>query len=154
MRPDHVTGRGAGTVRHKRYHFYNFEHQCMTTKKYVLIRGIPHLKTLLVVVALAAVCLTTVSLAQNKKNASAWFQSGKEKVSNKDFYGAIDDFTMAIESKPDFAKAYYHRGLAYLRYNQKSKLRSKVYLEKARADLMKAKELGFAVDQKYLDESQ
>ena len=101
---------------------------------------------------LGVACIYGVSFSQTKKSASAWFQSGKEKVSYKDYYGAVEDFTLAIEIKPDFAKAYYHRGIAYLKYNRKSKTRSIVYQQKARADFMKAKELGLAVEQKYLDE--
>jgi Flp pilus assembly protein TadD len=101
---------------------------------------------------LGAACLYGVSLSQTQKSASVWFQDGKEKASNKDYYGAVEDFTMAIEIKPDYAKAYYHRGIAYLKYNRKSKTRSNVFLQKSRADFMKAKELGLVVEQKYLDE--
>jgi len=78
---------------------------------------------IMISVFLAITCLNSVALSQTKKNASVWFQSGKEKVDNKDYYGAVEDFTRAIEMKPDFAKAYYHRGRAYLKYNRKSKTR-------------------------------
>lgn len=81
-----------------------------------------------------------------------WLKSGKEKAANKDYYGAIEDYSKAIELNPNHAKAYYSRGIAYLKYDKKSKTRSDTYKLKARADFMKAKELGFSVDQKYLDE--
>jgi Flp pilus assembly protein TadD len=98
------------------------------------------------------VCFGTAAWAQSGKSATEWFRDGVEKARNKDFYGAIDDFTRAIELRPAFAKAYYHRGIAYLRYDRKSKTHSIVYKRKARTDLMKARELGFAVEQKYIDE--
>lgn len=101
---------------------------------------------------LVAACFTIFSFSQSNKSASAWFQSGKEKASGKDYYGAIEDFTKAIALNPNFAKAYYHRGLSYLKYNKKSKTRSNVYTQKAREDFLKAIDLGFQVDQKYLDE--
>jgi Flp pilus assembly protein TadD len=92
--------------------------------------------------------------AQTAQSAAAWLQSGKVKMHNRDIYGAIDEFTMAIQLKPNFAKAYYQRGIAYLKYFRKSKPRSRVYQEKARMDFMKAKELGMIVEQNYLDESE
>jgi Flp pilus assembly protein TadD len=110
------------------------------------------MKKLLIYSIIVMTCFHAQSLAQIKKSASVWFQSGKEKASNKDYYGAVEEFTKALELNPGFAKAYYHRGIAYLKYNRKSKSHSNIYKEKARADFMKAKELGLLVGQKYLDE--
>jgi Flp pilus assembly protein TadD len=110
------------------------------------------MRAILIYLFLVVVCLNAISLSQTKQIASTWFQSGKEKANDKDYYGAVDDFTRAIELSPNFAKAYYHRAIAYLKYNRKSKIRSRVYKDKARTDLMKAKELGLFVEQKYLDE--
>lgn len=106
----------------------------------------------LVILALAVAFLSTGALSQRNRNATECFRSGKEKADSKDYYGAIVDFTKAIDLRPDYAKAYYHRALAYLKYDRKSKTHSDVYKRKARADLMKAKELGFSVEQRYLDQ--
>jgi hypothetical protein len=97
---------------------------------------------------LVIVCVNAVPSSQIKRSASDWFQSGLEKAGNKDFYGAVEDISKAIELKLGFAKAYYHRGIAYLKYNRKSKTQSAVYKEKAWEDFMTARELGFIVEQK------
>ena len=109
------------------------------------------MKTLVIYSVIIICCFDVPSLSQTKKGASSWFRSGKEKANNKDYYGAVEDFSKAIELNPGFAKAYYHRGISYLKYNRKSKTRSAVYEQKAREDFMKARELGFTVEQKYLD---
>lgn len=41
------------------------------------------------------------------------YQQGIEKARQKDLHGAIAEFTQAIQAQPDFAAAYYQRGLAY-----------------------------------------
>jgi len=41
-------------------------------------------------------------------------ESGKVKLSLGDYKGAISDFTKAIKIKPDFAEAYYSRGIAII----------------------------------------
>ena len=40
------------------------------------------------------------------------YNRGSAKVSLKDYYGAISDYTKAIEINPNDAKAYYNRGIA------------------------------------------
>ena len=107
---------------------------------------------LLISIFLVMTCFSTIVFSQAQKSATVWFKSGKEKANNKDYYGAIEDYTKAIELNPAFAKAYNARGIAYLKYDKRSKSRSEVFRQKARSDLMKAKELGFPVEQKYLDE--
>ena len=39
-----------------------------------------------------------------------YFESGLEKARNGDYYGAIADFTEAIEINPNDYYAYYNRG--------------------------------------------
>ncbi len=53
-------------------------------------------------------------LWQEKHSISAetYFQWGNAKLGLRDYVGAIADYTIAIQLKPDFAKAYYTRGLA------------------------------------------
>ncbi len=46
------------------------------------------------------------------QTAKEYFQSGYDKAENGDYYGAIADFTKAIELKPNNASTYYNRGLA------------------------------------------
>ena len=55
------------------------------------------------------------------------------KVKKKDYLGAINDYSKAIELEPDFAEAYFNRGL------------TRIYLddmEGGSLDLSKAGELG------------
>jgi Flp pilus assembly protein TadD len=146
----------------------------MTTKKNILC------------LLLLTAFLSAVSFSQTNKSASAWFKSGRQKASLRDYRGAVEDYTKAVELKPDDprfydqrgvakhhlkdyegaiddfsraielnpndAKAYNERGITYLTFNRKSRIRTEVLKRKARADFMKAMELGFKVDQKYLDE--
>jgi tetratricopeptide (TPR) repeat protein len=51
-------------------------------------------------------------LAQTRP--SDWLLSGLEKVRKRDFQGAIADYTQALKLDPEYEKAYYNRGLAYL----------------------------------------
>ncbi|MGB3655189.1 MAG: tetratricopeptide repeat protein, partial [Rivularia sp. (in: cyanobacteria)] len=53
---------------------------------------------------------------QAQKKASEWFYQGIIKANKKDYNGAIDDFTKAIEINPGYAQAYYQRGLIYANY--------------------------------------
>ena len=46
-------------------------------------------------------------------NPENYYKNGIEKYDIKDFVGALSDFTIAIEMKPDFAEAYFSRGLLY-----------------------------------------
>ncbi len=67
------------------------------------------------------------------KTASEYLDRGCDKDDKKDFKGAIEDYTKAIELKPKYAEAYYNRGCA------KEELGDK---EGAIADLQKAADLG------------
>lgn len=49
-----------------------------------------------------------------------YFNTGKEKYNNRDFEGAVLDFTYAIEAEPDVADYYYERGLSSFHLNKKS----------------------------------
>ena len=46
------------------------------------------------------------------QTASDFLESGNTKGKLKDYYGAIADYTKAIELDPDYANAYYNRGIA------------------------------------------
>ena len=42
-----------------------------------------------------------------------YLESGNDKAFSEDYAGAIVDYTIAIKSNPDYAVAYYNRGIAY-----------------------------------------
>ena len=46
------------------------------------------------------------------QTAEVYYNSGVSKVDLKDYYGAIADYSKAIELDPDDASAYYNRGIA------------------------------------------
>ena len=46
------------------------------------------------------------------QTAEVYYNSGVSKGNLKDYYGAIADYTKAIELNPDYADAYYNRGNA------------------------------------------
>ena len=48
----------------------------------------------------------------NAENADFYFDRAFEKGENGDYYGAISDFTKAIEINPNDAVAFYNRGIA------------------------------------------
>jgi len=50
-------------------------------------------------------------------SAEEYFNRGRERLSSEDYYGAIEDFTAAIEIKPNYANAYFQR--AYNKFNIK-----------------------------------
>ena len=55
---------------------------------------------------------TTVYEAPTKAQTSEeYFYRAYEKINLKDYYGAIADYTKAIEINPNFSNAYYNRGL-------------------------------------------
>ena len=69
-----------------------------------------------------------------KLKAGVYYDSGISRINLEDYYGAVADFTKAIELNPDLAEAYYNRGI------------SKYYLEDyygAIADYTKAIERNF-----------
>jgi len=44
------------------------------------------------------------------QTAEEYYKRGNAKSDLKDYYGAISDYTKAIELKPDYASAYVNRG--------------------------------------------
>lgn len=66
----------------------------------------------------------------------SYFQDGLEKSKNKNFLGAIEDFTMAIklctDSSPNIAEIYFRRAVANFQIQNPNK---------AASDLIKAGEL-------------
>ena len=64
-----------------------------------------------------ALLISFVSFGQT---AEEYFNSGREKDEAKDYYGAIADYTKAIEINPNYFLAYYSRGI--IKYNQKDDL--------------------------------
>ena len=69
-------------------------------------------------------------VAQN--DTEAIFEQGINKLSAKDYGGAIEAFTKVVQSNPKDAEAYYNRGVAYAQLKQ---------YEKAIADYSKVIEL-------------
>ena len=76
-----------------------------------------------------------VSFVSFGQTAEEYFNSGYDKAEAKDFYGAISDYTKAIELDPNYANAYNNRGAS------KENLGD---LNGACADWKKAAELGSA----------
>lgn len=77
---------------------------------------------------------SSFSLVQGQ-TAVDYFNSGVANYRKGDYRGAIQDYSKAIEIKPDLAEAYLNRGIA------KSQLGDK---NGACLDLSKAGELGYA----------
>lgn len=48
----------------------------------------------------------------NLQTAEEYFYSAYDKAENGEYYGAIEDYTKAIEINPNYANAYYNRGIA------------------------------------------
>jgi Flp pilus assembly protein TadD len=76
---------------------------------------------------------------EENNDAGAYCNSGYAKYCCKNYLGAVDDFTKAIELKPYCASAYNNRGAVYNVLGQKNK---------AQTDFAKAKELGYSVNPK------
>ena len=51
-----------------------------------------------------------ISFSSFGQTAEEYFNSGYDKAQVKDYYGAIADYTKAIELNPNDADAYYNRG--------------------------------------------
>ncbi|MDE0089026.1 MAG: tetratricopeptide repeat protein [Candidatus Poribacteria bacterium] len=69
---------------------------------------------------------------QDQELAKKYFNSGIEKSKKDEYELAIEDYTKAIELKPDYAEAYYYRGGSWLRLGER---------EKAKEDLDVARDL-------------
>lgn len=70
---------------------------------------------------------------RNKKYAETYYNRGLAHAKNGEVELAIEDYTKAIELKPDYAEAYYYRGGAFLRLGEH---------EKAKSDLATARDMG------------
>lgn len=84
---------------------------------------------------------------QNQELAKKYFKSGVEKSKNGEVDLAIEEYTKAIELKPDFAEAYYYRGGSWLRLGERVKARSD--LETARKMKMDTIVASDEIRQKY-----
>ena len=51
-----------------------------------------------------------ISFSSFGQTSSEYFDSGYDKAENGDYYGAISDYTKAIELNPNDAAAYHNRG--------------------------------------------
>ena len=69
----------------------------------------------------------------NQECADTYYNRGLAHSRNGELDKAIQDYTKAIELKPDYAEAYYYRGGAFLRLGEP---------EKAKSDLVTARNLG------------
>jgi tetratricopeptide (TPR) repeat protein len=70
--------------------------------------------TYCIALAMFFVLLSYTVKAQDK---SATYDTGLNKISKGDYYGAISDFTKVIEQQPRDPKPYYYRGIS--KYNLK-----------------------------------
>ena len=69
----------------------------------------------------------------NKERAETYYNRGLARSKKGELELAIEDYTKAIELKPDYAEAYYYRGGAFLRLGEQ---------ERAEADLAIARNMG------------
>lgn len=74
---------------------------------------------------------------QNQELAQKYFNSGVENSKKGEVKLAIEDYTHAIELKPDFADAYYCCSKAWLPLGEE---------EKAKADMKIAREIGININ--------
>ena len=56
--------------------------------------------------------LLFIPLVSFGQTATEYLDSGYDKAEAKDYYGAISDYTKAIELDPNYAKAYTNRGVS------------------------------------------
>ena len=57
------------------------------------------------------IATSIVLISCGKENAYSKYKSGSAKFQLKDYHGAVDDFTKAIELKPEYIEAYYSRAI-------------------------------------------
>jgi tetratricopeptide (TPR) repeat protein len=74
-----------------------------------------------------------ISSSGCNQKAEQYFNKGLEKGKQKDYLGAIADYTKAIEINPKYMEAYYNRGMTNIAIGQK---------DRGCMDLSKAGELG------------
>ncbi|MCA9149973.1 MAG: tetratricopeptide repeat protein [Planctomycetales bacterium] len=78
------------------------------------------------------------AIQEDPKNADAWYARGFAQLSHGDaMLKAVEDLTMAIDLKPDYAQAYLMRGRAYEALGD---------MVQAKADRAKALELQPGID--------
>ena len=53
-----------------------------------------------------------ISFSSFGQTAEEYFNSGYDKAQVKDYYGAIADYTKAIEINPNYANAFLNRGIS------------------------------------------
>ncbi len=53
-----------------------------------------------------------IRTAAQAQTANDYFISGNQKEKAGDHYGAFTDFTKSITIKPEFARAYFNRGIS------------------------------------------
>ncbi|MBF0555264.1 MAG: tetratricopeptide repeat protein [Nitrospirae bacterium] len=80
-----------------------------------------------------------------EKDAGVFNNRGHDDAEKKSYTKAISNFTKAIELNPEFALAYYNRGISYFNLGWK---------DKAINDFKKAARLGDTNAQKYLSENE
>jgi len=61
---------------------------------------------------------------QNQELAEKYLNSGVENSKKGEIELAVEDYTQAIELKPDYTEAYYKRGGSWLRLKEWEKARS------------------------------
>ena len=84
----------------------------------------------------------TKAMEINPKYENAYLSRGSAKARKNRMDEALEDFNTAIKVKPDYAEAFFDRSYVY---NTKKEYR------KALDDALKARELGFTVDENYLN---
>lgn len=53
------------------------------------------------------------AIRKDRKNYEAWHLKGSCRITSGEFHESLEDFDKAIELKPDYAPAYYNRGMAW-----------------------------------------
>jgi len=92
----------------------------------------------IIVMAVLAILIPGTYTAVNAENFN---NLGVQEYEKGNYEKAIEYFTKAIELKPDYAEAYYNRGLAYLKIGSKYTAEGRKNLNSAIADFSKAIEL-------------
>ncbi len=82
----------------------------------------------------SAIIIYDEILKRNPKDTLLYFLRGNAKLITKDYYGAIEDFTIYLQLVPWDKETYFKRGLAFLYYGNK---------KEALLDLQIAAELGY-----------
>ena len=81
-------------------------------------------------------------------SAETYFTSGNEKNKSRNYKGAIADYNVAIQLKPDFARAYYNRGEVKGKLGQLSEAQSDFQTAGKLAEQVGDASLKVAIEQK------